>query len=346
VTPILLSVLVLLANGAFVAAEFAFIAAGKARMELRAEQDPRARLALRSMRELSFLLSACQLGITVMSLLLGYLAEPAVARLLEGPLHDLGLPSASAHTVAFVIALTVVVFLHMVVGEMVPKNIAIAEPERTSLWLAVPMSGFTTVFRPVVRLLNLLANGFLRLLRVEPVDELSEARTGEEIAAMLTDSRREGLLEEVEHRLMSGVLGLPVREVATVMVPRDRVVAVPAGATAEQVERVAVASGHSRIPVFGRDLDEVLGFVHAKDLLRLEGPARARPLRPGLLRRMLVVQADRKLGDLLLAMRRARVHVALVTDGSGHTVGIATLEDVLEALVGDIRDEHDARYGT
>jgi CBS domain containing-hemolysin-like protein len=345
-TALVFSVLILAVNGMFVAAEFSFIAAGKARMELLAEDDARARAAVRSMRELSFLLSACQLGITVASLLLGYLAEPALARLFEGPLHDLGLPSATAHTVAFVVALTIVVFLHMVVGEMVPKNIAIAEPERTSLWLALPMAAFTTVFRPVVRLLNVLANGGLRLLRVEPVDELSEARTGEEITAMLAASRREGLLAEAEHRLMAGALGLPVRDVATVGVSRDRIVAVPAGATAEQVERVALESGHSRIVVFGSDLDEVLGFVHAKDLLGIADDARRRPLRPGLVRRMLVVPGDRKLVDLLLAMRRARVHVALVHDRDGRTTGIATLEDVLEALVGDIRDEHDARHAT
>ena len=345
--PLFFGLLMLVANGVFVAAEFAFIAAGKARLERLAEAgDGRAELAMRTTRDLSFLLSACQLGITVASLVLGALAEPALARLLEGPLHDLGLPDASAHTVAFIVALTFVVFLHMVIGEMVPKNIAIAEPERTSLWLARPMAVFIAAFRPVVRALNGVANALLRLLRVEPVEELSLARTGDEIAAMLTASRQEGLLEEVEHRLMTGALRFPVRQVGTVVVPRDRMVAVPAGATAEQVERVAVDSGHSRIVVYGRDLDEVLGFVHAKDLLGVAPEHRRRPLRPGLVRRMLVVRADLTLQELLLAMRRARVHVALVTEAGGSTAGLVSLEDVLEALVGDIRDEHDARSGT
>jgi CBS domain containing-hemolysin-like protein len=346
VTALLLSVLMLVANGVFVAAEFSFIAAGKARMERLADDgDARARVALVSMKEISFLLSACQLGITVASLVLGYLAEPALAHLLEGPLHDLGLPESTSHTVAFVVALAIVVFLHMVVGEMVPKNIAIAEPERTSLFLARPMAAFTTAFRPVVRALNAMANAGLRLLRVEPVDELSLARTGEEIATMLAASRREGLLEEVEHRLMTGALRFPLREVGSVMVPKEGVVAVAAGATAEQVERVAVDSGHSRIVLYGRDLDEVLGFVHAKDLLGVADEHRRRPLRPGLVRRMLVVPAGGTLHALLLAMRRARVHMALVTDAEGRTAGVVSLEDVLEALVGDIRDEHDARAG-
>jgi CBS domain containing-hemolysin-like protein len=341
---LLLSVVLLLVNGFFVAAEFALIAARRSRIEQLADAgDRRATAAIRSVRELSFMLSAAQLGITIASLLLGYLAEPALADLLEGPLHDAGLGEGSAHTIAFVIALTVVVFLHMVVGEMVPKNIAIAEPDRTALWLALPMRGFTQLLRPLVSFLNVSANGLLRLLGVEPTDELSEARTGDEIAGMLAVSRRAGLLEEVEHRLMTGALGFPVREVASVMVRRDDVVAVPESATVAEVEQVVVASGHTRIVVHGSDLDEVLGFVHAKDLLAVAPAGRDRRVPNRLVRRMLVVPSDRTLQDLLLAMRRARIHVALVASPGGGTAGIVTLEDVLESLVGDIRDEHDRR---
>jgi CBS domain containing-hemolysin-like protein len=341
---LLVSVLLLAVNGFFVAAEFALIAARRSRIEqLAHEGDSRAAAALRSIKELSFMLSAAQLGITIASLLLGYVAEPTIAHLLESPLHALGLAEASAHTVAFVIGLTIVVFLHMVVGEMVPKNIAIAEPDRTALWLARPMEAFTTVFRPAVVMLNSSANGLLRLLGVEPTDELSEARTGDEIADMLAISRSEGLLEEVEHRLMTGALRFPVRQVASVMVAREAIVGVPCTATVEEVEHVVLDSGHSRIVVFGRDLDEVLGFVHAKDLLAVPPDERTRPLPGELVRRMLVVPTDRTLQQLLLAMRRARIHVALSVDGAGHAAGVVTLEDVLESLVGDIRDEHDAR---
>jgi CBS domain containing-hemolysin-like protein len=344
--PLLFAVLLLLANGFFVAAEFALIAARRSKIEQLAEQgEARAGRAAKAIGQLSFMLSAAQLGITMASLLLGFVAEPALARLLEGPLHDLGLPSATSHTIAFAVALTIVVFLHMVIGEMVPKNIAIAEPDRTALWLAGPMFGYAAVFRPLIRLLNGSANLILRALGVEPRDQLSEARTGDEIADMLAVSRREGLLEEVEHRLMTGALRFPLREVASVMVPRESVVAVSSGSTVEDVEAAALASGHSRIVVYGRDLDEVLGFVHVKDLLGVSAAARRRRLPTRLVRRMLVVPATRTLQQLLLAMRRARVHAALVVDGGGRTAGIVTLEDVLEVLVGDIRDEHDARQG-
>lgn len=339
---IAVSILLLLANGLFVAAEFSFLASRRSRMEqLAAEGDRRAAAAAGAIGELSFMLSAAQLGITMASLVLGYVAEPTVAHLLEAPLHDLGLPDATSHTVAFVVALVIVVFLHMVVGEMIPKNIAIAEPDRTALWLAVPMRAFATLFRPVVRLLNHSANASLRLLGVEPRDTLSEARTGDELADLLAVSRREGLLEEVEHRLMTGALRFPVRQVATVMVPLARVVSVPAGTTVERLEDVVLTSGHSRIVLHGAGHDDVLGFVHAKDLLEVDPAGRNLPLRAERIRRMLVVGAERTLQHALVAMRKARVHVAVVVDEGGRPVGMVTLEDVLEALVGDIRDEHD-----
>jgi CBS domain containing-hemolysin-like protein len=341
---LLVSLLLLLVNGFFVAAEFSLIAARRSRVEALAEDgDQRAAAAARSIGELSFMLSASQLGVTLCSLLLGYLAEPTMARLLKGPFHDAGLSEGASHTVGFVIGLAIVVFLHLVVGEMVPKYLAMSAPDRAALLLAVPMRAFATLFRPVVHLLTIISRVLLALLRIEQRHELSEGRTGDEIADLLTASRREGLLEEVEHRLMTGALGFPVREVASVMVPRDAVVRLPRTATATEVERVVLDSGHSRIVLHGRDLDEVLGFVHAKDLLGVPAEARDRPLPNRLVREMLVVPTTRTLQQLLLLMRRARIHVALVVDAGGRTAGVVTLEDVLEALVGDIRDEHDTR---
>lgn len=338
------SALLLLVNGFFVAAEFSLIAARKSQLEVQAEEgDSRAAAAIRSIGELSFMLSASQLGVTLCSLLLGYLAEPSLARLLKGPLEAVGLAETAAHTIAIAVALAVVVFLHLVVGEMVPKYLAMSAPERGAVLLAVPMRAFANLFRPLVLLLTVTARRLLGLLGLEQRDQLSEARTGDELADLLAVSRRAGVLEEVEHRLMTGALRFPVREVASVMVPRSEVVGVPSTATAEEVERVALDSGHSRIVVYERDLDDVLGFVHAKDLLAVPVDERARPLPTRLVRRMLVVPTNRTLQQLLLAMRRARIHAALVVDGEGRTAGLAALEDVLESLVGDIRDEHDAR---
>lgn len=338
---ILAAVFLLLANGFFVAVEFALVATRRSRLEQLAEDgDTRAKAAVSMVRDLSFMLSAAQLGITLASLGLGYVAEPAIAHLLETPLEWAHVPHDLLHPIALVIGLTIVVFLHMVVGEMVPKNVAIAEPDRTALWLALPMRGFTVAFRPAIHVLNLLANGGLRLLRIEPTDELVSFATGDELAGMLAASREEGLLDEVEHRLMTGALGFPAREVTAVMIPRDEIVAVQVDTPVQEVEAMAAGQGHSRLPVYGRDLDQLLGFVHAKDLLALAPGSRERPLPRSIVRRMLTVPTDRTLMDLLLAMKRARLHFAVVVDGAGRVAGIVTLEDVLESLVGDIRDEH------
>ena len=339
---LLVSAVLLFANGFFVAGEFSLIAARRSQLEARADEgDARAAAAIRSIGELSFMLSASQLGITLCSLIIGYLAEPAIARILDGPFHAVGLSETVAHGVAFAIGLAVVVFLHLVFGEMVPRYLAMSAPDRGALLLARPMRGFAAVFRPAVTLLTFTSRVVLRSVGVEQRDELSEARTGDELADLLAVSRREGVIKEVEHRLMTGALRFPVREVASVMVRRDDIVRVPTTATVAEVEGVAVETGHSRIVLHGRDLDEVLGFVHAKDLLSVAADARARPLPRSLVRRMLLVPTSRTLQELLLAMRRARIHVALVVDGEGRTAGVVTLEDVLESLVGDIRDEHD-----
>ena len=336
------AVLLLVANGFFVAVEFALVATRRDRLEQIAEEgDARARAAIKSVRELSFMLSSAQLGITLASLALGYVAEPSVAALIEHPLEWVHVPHGLVHPIALVLALTIVVFLHMVVGEMIPKNVAIAEPDRTALWLALPMRAFTFLLRPVIAILNAMANGGQRLLGVEPRDELVNLATGEELLTMLSASRREGFLDDVGHGLLSGALGFSEREVQTVMVPRARVVAVRAGTAVEVVESAVVESGQSRLPVYERSLDEIVGYVHVKDLLALPPEARSRPLPRSIVREMLSVAADEPLQNLLFIMRSARLHVAVVVDPGRRTVGIVTLEDLLEALVGDIRDEHD-----
>lgn len=339
-TGLLVAALLLVANGFFVAVEFALVAARRSRIEQLAEEgNARARAAVASVRDLSFMLSAAQLGITLASLGLGYVAEPAVASLIEHPLEWARVPHDLVHPIALVTALTIVVYLHMVLGEMVPKNVAIAEPDRTALWLALPMRGFTVLLRPVIRVLNLAANGGLRLLRVEPTDELITIATGDELAGMFAASREEGLLDDVEHSLMTGALGFPARQVTSVMVPRDQIVAVQLDTPVEEVERVAGRSGHSRLPVVGHDLDEPVGYVHVKDLLALPAAARHDPIPREIVRTMLRTPTDQTLMHVLLAMRRTRQHFASVVDGAGHLAGVVTLEDVLESLVGDIRDE-------
>ncbi len=339
----LLSLGLLVANGAFVAVEFALMASRRTALEgLAAEGSTRARVALRSIRSLKLQLAGAQLGITMASLLLGYVAEPAVSSVIEDAIEVfVEVPEGLLHTIGFVIALAIVSFLHMVIGEMAPKNIAIAAPERTLLALAVPNRIYVTLFGPLLHLLNGLANAGVRLVGVEPRDELASSATAPELWSMLGASRDEGLIGDVAHQLLTGSLRLRAREVSSVMVPRDSLVWLPRSATPIDAEALSVRSGHSRLLVAGEGVDDLLGFVHVKDLLTVSGDGRQRPIPLGRVRRMVVLGPGTLLDDALLAMQRARLHLGVVVDDAGRTLGLVTLEDVIEALVGDIRDETD-----
>ena len=340
---LVIAVFLLVANGFFVAAEFALIAVRKTRLQqLAAGGNTRARLAQKSIQELSFMLSGVQLGITMASLGLGFVAEPAIAHLIEDALHSVAeIPAGLLHSISFVIALVIVVFFHMVIGEMAPKNIAIAEPEKTSLWLAIPLRIYVTVFRPFIWLLNWIANGGTRLVGVEPQDELVSAHTAEEIRGIVNESAEGGQLGRFKHRLLAGAIELAGRDAASVMVPRTEMTAVSLDATPVDIELIAIESGHSRIPIYRNDFDHIVGFFHAKDLLRVPPGERDQAVPRRLIRQMLVVPESRKLHPLLFDMRRQRRHFALVVDEHGGTAGVVTLEDLLEELVGEIRDEHD-----
>jgi CBS domain containing-hemolysin-like protein len=333
----------LLANGFFVGAEFALTAARRTKLEKLAQGgDPRARTALASVRELSLMLAGAQLGITMASLGLGYVAEPAVADVIERGLSSVGeVPENVLHSISFVVALTIVVFFHMVVGEMAPKNIAIAQPEKTALWLALPFRLYVVLFRPVIATLNVVANGGCRLLGVEPQDEILTAHSADEIRRMIEQSAREGVVGGFERRLLSGATRIGELDAGAAMVPRTDMSASPITATAEDIERIVLETGHSRLPIYGRDLDNVLGFFHAKDLLNIAVEDRRQPIPRRLIRPMLVVPESRKLHPLLFDMRRERTHFALVIDEHGGTAGVLTIEDVIEELVGEIRDEYD-----
>jgi CBS domain containing-hemolysin-like protein len=342
-TALLASVLLLLANGFFVGSEFALIASRRTKIEELAEGgNTRAVVAMKSIRELSFMLAGAQLGITMASLGLGFVAEPAVADALEVAFESwFDIPEGLLHTISFVIALVIVVFFHMVIGEMAPKNVAIAVPERSAMWLAIPMRAYANALRPFIHLLNAAANGGLRVLGVEPKAEVVEVHSAPEIARMIAQSAEEGLLEEFQERLLSGAIELGERDAGSVMVSRTELQAIPLTATPAEIEKLVFETGHSRLPVFRDDLDNIIGFVHAKDLLRIPDGSQNRPLPGHLVRGMLVVPESRKLRPLLFDMRRERRHFALVIDEHGGTAGIVTLEDLLEELVGEIRDEYD-----
>ncbi|MGJ6980726.1 hemolysin family protein [Aestuariimicrobium soli] len=333
-----LAVVLLALNAFFVGAEFALISARRTQIEPRALAGSRAaRTTLRAMENVSQVMAGAQLGITICSLGLGAVGEPAVAHLLERVFESLHVPHDLVHPISFVIALVVVVYLHVVLGEMVPKNIALAGPERSALVLGPPMMGLVTVLKPLIVVLNATANLVLRLLRVEPKDEVSSAFTREEVAVMVEESRGEGLLADDEYDRLAGALGFTERTISAVLLPLDDLATVERGCTAVEVEDLCARTGFSRFPVRSGGGD-LLGYLHVKDVLETDPQRRGRVVDDKWIRPFATVRATDVLHDGLETLQRKGAHLARVVDDEGETIGLATLEDVLEELVGEIRD--------
>jgi CBS domain containing-hemolysin-like protein len=321
-----------------VGAEFSVISARRSQIEPLADAGSRgARTALRAMEQVSLMLACAQLGITVCSLGLGAVAEPAIAHVIEGPMEAIGLPEGAVHPLAFTIALAIVVYLHVVIGEMVPKNLALAGPERAVLVLAPPLMAIARATRPVIVVLNAVANGVLRLLRVEPKTELASTYTADEVHSIVTESAREGLLVD-DHGLLTGALEFSEREAGDVMVPLDRLVTVPVGSTPAEVERLVTRTGFSRFPVVRAEANELIGYLHLKDLLYADDGRHDQPVPEKRIRSLVSVSTGDEVEEALATMQRAGTHLARVVGEDGSTLGVLFLEDVLEELVGEVRD--------
>ncbi len=289
------------------------------------------------MENISLVIGVNQLGITVCSLVLGAVGEPAVAHLVEPVLHGAHVPETFLHPISFVIALTVVVYLHVVLGEMIPKNIALAGPDRAALVLGPPIWGIVTVLRPIVVVINAVASLVLRMLGARLTDEVSSTFTREEVAALVEESRGEGLLEDDEYGRLAGALGFTEKTVTTVLMPTESLTTVRRGASAVDVEDLCAATGYSRFPVESDD-GELLGYLHIKDVLETDEARRIRPIEDKLIRPFAPVRAGDPLHDALESLQRRGAHLGRVVDHDGTVVGLVTLEDVIEELVGEIRD--------
>ena len=336
-TALLVAVGLLAANAFFVGSEFALVSARRSQIEPRAAEGSRAaRTTIRAMEQVSLVMAGAQLGITVCSLGLGALGEPAVAHLLEPLFLAAGVPDGLLQPVAFVVAMSIVVYLHVVLGEMVPKNIAIAGPERAATVLGPPMMVVVTVLRPVVVTFNAIANGVLRLMRVEPKDEVASAFTREEVAALVDESRGEGLLPDEEYDRLSGALGFTERTVMSVLMPREDLATVARGASGAEVEQVCAVTGFSRFPVASNG--DLMGYLHIKDVLETDPERRSRQVDDKWIRPFATMRPQDVLHDALETLQRRGAHMGRVVEDDGTVLGLVTLEDVLEELVGEIRD--------
>lgn len=337
---LLLAVVLLALNAFFVGAEFALLSARRSQIEPKALAGSKAAKAtLTAMENVSAVMAAAQLGITMCSLGLGAVGEPAVAHLLKPVFAAVGVPDQLVYPISFVLALLVVVFLHVVLGEMVPKNIAIAGPARAALVLGPPMMWIVTVLRPVIASLNFIANLALRVLRVEPKDEVSSVFTREEVAALVEESRGEGMIEAAKYDLLAGALGFTELTVAAVLMPSASLATVGPGSTSTDVEALCARTGFSRFPVVTASGD-LRGYLHIKDVLETDETRRERPVDSKWVRPFATVRSDELLHEALGTLRQRGAHTCLgrVVDATGQVLGVVTLEDVLEELVGEIRD--------
>lgn len=336
-------VVLLIANAFFVGAEFAVISARRSQIEPKAEAgSKRAQTALWAMEHATLMLATCQLGITVCSLLILNVSEPAIHHLLEVPLGWLGLSAQVVSVSGFVITLLLVTYLHVVFGEMVPKNAAFSLPERAVLLLAPPLVAVSKVVRPIITALNAIANAVLRAFGVEPKNETNSTYTLQEVANIVSHSTREGVLEDRSGAL-SNAFEFTAKHAADQLVPIESLVVLPYQVTPEMVEAAVTKHGFSRFPVANAHGD-LAGYLHIKDLLRLSDDRIAEPVHPKRVREMFTVRANTDLEDVLAQMQESGIHLARVVDENGQDMGVVFFEDIIEELVGEVNDATRRRH--
>ena len=337
-----IGVLLTIGTGLFVASEFALVNLDRSELEARqARGERRLGPTISALKITSTHLSSAQLGIALTTLLTGYTMEPAISTLLAGPLTALGVPEAAVRPVGSVTAIVAATLLSMIVGELVPKNFALSLPRQTAK-IVIPFQWtFTTVFRPAIVFLNNSANALLRSMGVDPKEELSGARTAEELASLVRRSASEGSLEAGTATLLSRTLAFSQHSAQDVMTPRPRVAAVERGDSAQDVIDLARRTGHSRFPVVDDSIDDIVGIVHVKQAVAVPRERRADVPASALQSDALRVPETMKLDTLLGELRAQGYQMAIVVDEYGGTAGVATLEDLVEELVGEVSDEHD-----
>jgi CBS domain containing-hemolysin-like protein len=331
-------------TGLFVASEFALVNLDRADLEARRDAgESRLSLTINALRITSTHLSSAQLGITLTTLLTGYALEPAISSLLRPVLTAWGLPAGLVSPVAVIIAVTLATVLSMILGELIPKNFALAVPRQTAKLVVPFQTAFTTVFRPAIAVLNGSANAVLRMIGIEPKEELSGARTAEELSSLVRRSALAGVLEEDTASLLDRSLTFARLSAADVMTPRPSIHALAADDSADDVIQLARRTGHSRFPVYGESMDDIVGIVHLKAAVGVPRDRRSDVPAAALATEPLRVPEAVHLDTLVSELRARGYQMAIVVDEYGGTAGVVTLEDLVEEIVGEVLDEHDRR---
>lgn len=338
-------IVLILINAFFVAGEFSLVTVDRERIERRARTERRAAGVMRGLRTLSFQLSGAQLGITVSSLLLGFILDSTLGDMFVDVLAYAGIPVRTATGVGLALALIVATATQMVLGELVPKNLAIARPIGVALTVVNPMRAVNALFKPIIVLFNNAANFTVRMLGIEPQEELIPVRSLEELGLLIESSRQEGILPEEQFSLLSRSITFGDKNAGDALVPRVDVIALRDTDPVPEMIQVALDTGLSRFPVYRNDLDDIVGVVHVKDVYAFDPDRRSKAIVKSIMRDAFLVPESRPLSALLVDMRRTQQQMAIVADEYGGTAGIITIEDLLEEIVGEIEDEHDPTMG-
>lgn len=335
---IALLVLLLAGNAFFVSGEFSIMSTRRAQVEPLAEEgNKRAQTVIYALEHVSLMLATCQLGITICSLLILNVSEPALHHLLEMPMHLVGLPTAVVDVLAFGITLILVTYLHVIFGEMVPKNATVTLAARgLALWVVPPLVRVSKVFAPIVALLNNLSNSLLHLMKVEAKDEVASTFTLGELQTIVATSTAEGTVED-DAGVIEGALEFTEKEISDIMVTGDKLVTLPFGSTPAELEHAVARSGYSRFVITDSD-GTYMGYLHVKDALAVSPERFNEPFPWYKLRSLDTLSPTTDIDDALTSMQRTRTHIAQVMDSHGRTLGVVFLEDVLEELVGEIND--------
>ncbi|MGE9809441.1 MULTISPECIES: hemolysin family protein [unclassified Janibacter] len=335
---IVITVVLLLLNAFFVGAEFAAMAARRSQLEpLAADGSKRAQIAMDALSRTGILLATCQLGITVCSVLLGAISESALHHALEPVVQRFGVPHALTDGTALTLAILIVVYLHVVIGEMIPKNLAIAGPERAAMALVPPLVMVSRLVAPVIWAMDHVSKAVVRAFGIEPKDEVGSAFTAEEVAHIVKESHQQGLVEQDQYGLLGAALEFSDKDASDVGIPIDRLVTVAATATPEEIERLVARHGFSRYPTVDSHGD-LTGYLHLKDVLYADDDERGEPVPAKRVRRLATVRREDEVESVLTTMQKSGAHLARVIDDEGTIVGVVFLEDVIEELVGEVTD--------
>ncbi len=339
---IIVVILIVLANAFFVAAEFAIVKVRSTQIKPLAEKNnKRAKVAVKLITHLDEYLSATQLGITMTSLGLGWIGEPVTARILEPVFRLFGLINPQTiHTLSVSVGFVFLTFLHIIIGELAPKNLAIRYSKASTLFIAIPLNIFHYIFKPFIWALNSAANFILRVFGINPVTETERFHSEEELRILLAEGKQSGAIDSTEHQLIEKIFEFNDKIAREVMVPRNHMIAIDIEDSREKIFQIVTEEGFSRLPVYKDTIDNIIGVIYTKDLISAAEHRELITL-ADIIRPVTFVSATKQIGDLLKELQKNKVHMAIVVDEYGGVEGIVTMEDIIEEIVGEIQDEYD-----